>query len=792
MLFVRPRLSGRLAMDGSAQWANVPAELQARRQWVVWRNVVRDGAAAKVPFRPDGGGKARSNDPSTWGTFAAAVALARREPERYAGIGFVFTADDPYVGVDLDNCLSDGRVAEWAKPWMEMFRGAYVETSPSGRGMKLWVRGRLSGPGGSRKIGQDAHTAIEVYGFGRYFATTGDVLSRPHGEIPDRQPAVDALYAWVRAERFERASGGASKAAPRRSRIADRSGAWSAERRAISYLERVDGAVSGQGGHDVTYRAACALVLGFGLSVEVAFRLLRDSYNPRCSPPWSEVELKHKVEDADEEEGDRGYLLDAERGDGSVATIEASPSTAALEGVRGLDARLALLSRTDLGNSIRLVERFRGDLRFCGAWGRWLVWDGRRYAVDESGAAMRLAKEAARCILAEAATIDDPDERKAHTAWAMASQSRARIESMLALAASEPDVPIGVEEMNQDGWLLNCPNGTVDLRTGELHPHRRADLITQICPVDFDPDAECPLWESTLGLFFSGDEKLVAYWQRICGYALVGEVRDHVLIVAYGEGSNGKSTILGTLLNVLGKDYAMKAPPSLLMAKSHDPHPVDKADLFARRLVVAIETGEGRRLDETAVKELTGGDAIRARRMRENFWEYEPTHTIVMATNHKPVIRGADNGIWRRMRLVPFLVSLDGSAADTSIPSKLKEEAAGILAWCVRGCLAWQEVGLSEPDVVAQATAEYRAEQDVLGEFLDERAVLNDSVRTRCIDVYSGYQTWAESRGEHPMSLRAFGEGMRRRGIETKTSNGKWYLGVGLRPSDDASQGWGG
>lgn len=779
-MYVKPKIRGLDVLPGG-MWPNAPEELKALPQWVAWGRVERDGESTKAPLRADGGGFARTNDPSTWSTFAEADACARRDPERYEGPGFVFTADDPFVGIDLDGCLEDGRVAEWAKPWLEKFAGCYAEASPSGRGVKLWARGKLPGPGGMRRVGDDAHTAIEVYDRGRFFAVTGDVLRRPSGEIPDRQGAIDELYEWVKARRSERAEVEAvGPIAPRPTSP----GRWSAEARASAYLLKIDPAVSGEGGHNRTLRAACAIGPGFDLDPGTAYQLLAAEFNPRCVPPWPEHLLRRKVDEAYRLERRRGWLLNEDRGAGGMVAT-AAPSRVEIAEGEDVDARLAAVARTDLGNAIRMATRFRGDVRFCKAWGEWLVWDGTRYAPDQTGAAMRLAKETARRILAEAATIVDSDERKAHTAWAMASQSRAKLEAMLALAASEPGVPVGVDEMNRDGWLLNVANGTIDLRTGELLPHDRADLITQLCPVEFDPEAECPLWDSTLNVFFAGDAKLAAYWQRICGYALVGEVRDHVLVVAYGEGSNGKSTILGTLLHVLGRDYASKAPPNLLMAKAHDPHPVDRANLFGRRLVVAIETGDGRRLDEQAVKELTGGDSINARRMRENPWEFDPSHTIVMATNHKPVVRGSDNGIWRRMRLVPFLVKLDGDAADTSVPSKLKAEAAGILAWCVRGCLAWQQIGLSEPDAVKEATAEYRAEQDVLGAFLDDRAVLGPSMRTRCGEVYGAYQSWAEGAGERPMSLRAFGDAMRRRGVETRTSNGKWYVGVGLRQSDD-------
>ena len=254
--------------------------------------------------------------------------------------------------------------------------------------------------------------------------------------------------------------------------------------------------------------------------------------------------------------------------------------------------------------------------------------------------------------------------------------------------------------------------------------------------------------------------------------------------VAFGAGSNGKSTILGALLDIFGPDYAMKCPPDLLMAKKSDSHPTDRTDLFGKRLVIAIETEAGRRLNETMVKELTGGDSIRARRMREDFWEFKPTHKLIMATNHKPVIKGRDNGIWRRIRLIPFSVVVPTRHANLKVPELLRKEAPGILAWCVRGCLDWQVNGLVEPHEVVQATAEYRAEQDVLGKFMEEVVVRISSARVRATALYSTYVEWSKAANEHPMSQTLFGTTLAEMGIETRRSNGLWYLGIGLRDTE--------
>ena len=382
------------------------------------------------------------------------------------------------------------------------------------------------------------------------------------------------------------------------------------------------------------------------------------------------------------------------------------------------------------------------------------------------------------------------DERKKHLAFMLASESRKAINAMMALAACEDDVPILSDDMNKDPWLFNCQNGTIDLRTGMLRGHRKEDLITQLCPIDFDPNAECPLWDSTLELFFAADRALIEYWRKICGYCLIGVIRDHIMPVAYGKGENGKSTILGTLMDVFGCDYAMKCPPDMLMAKKTDTHPTDRADLFGKRLVVAIETEAGRRLNETMVKELTGGDRIRARRMHENFWEFSPTHTLLMATNHKPGIRGNDHGIWRRLKLIPFAVTVKGKRAIKDMPEKLRAEYPGILAWCVRGCLKWQTDGLEDPSKVQEATEEYREEQDRIGAFLAEHMVEGPNYRVKARELYTRYKTWCEQSGEFFLSEVMFSAEMEEREFKKVTSNGKWYLGIALEQIAAHIQDW--
>jgi putative DNA primase/helicase len=430
---------------------------------------------------------------------------------------------------------------------------------------------------------------------------------------------------------------------------------------------------------------------------------------------------------------------------------------------------------TDLGNAERLIDRKGDDLRYIFPWKKWLVWDGTRWGQDDCGLVYAWTEEMVRAIgQSEAALATTPAEYAALTTWAEKSESRGRIESALALARSM--VALRPDRLDQQPWLLNTTTGTVDLRTAELREHSRDDLLTKWTGVPYDPAAPCPRFETFVSEIMGGDEQLIAFLRRALGYAITGSVREHVLFFLWGDGSNGKSTLINAIRAALG-DYAIQAVSDLLLAKRHESHPTERADLFGRRFVATIEVEDGRELAEALTKQLTGGDNIRARRMFEDFWEFPPTHKLFLVANHKPTIKGDDQGIWRRILLVPFTQEFvdpddDGTipkgkhAKDRTLDDALKAEAPGILRWLVEGALAWQESGLRPPPAVIAATEEYRKEMDSVRAYVNEVPIRNAAAKVPAGTLFSDYAAWCERNGLKAVTITKLGTWLKKAGYQ--------------------------
>jgi putative DNA primase/helicase len=428
-------------------------------------------------------------------------------------------------------------------------------------------------------------------------------------------------------------------------------------------------------------------------------------------------------------------------------------------------------NRTDLGNAERLKDHAGADLRFVWVWDSWMVWDGRRWKRDGGGEIMRRARDTVRALAAMAEALDDEKQRAGLVKHALKTESAGRLQAMVKLGACL----LGEESSAFDRcpWLLNCGNGTVDLRTGELGPHRRADLLTKLASVDFDPRAACPRWEAFLLQVMDGSAELVLFLQRAVGYSLTGATVEQVLFLLYGTGANGKSTFTETLRALLG-DYATQAEFTTFLARTSDSVRNDIARLAGARFVSASEAEGGRPLAEAVVKQMTGGDIVTARFLFKEFFEFRPDFKVWLAANHKPSVRGTDHGIWRRIRLVPFAVTIPPEQRDKRLPEQLRAELPGILAWAVRGCLAWQREGLGVPPEVLAATESYREEMDVLAGFLGEHCISQAGAFVETKELYAAYVTWAEGAGEKKLSKKWLAMRLAERGF----TSGRGLRGV--------------
>jgi putative DNA primase/helicase len=442
--------------------------------------------------------------------------------------------------------------------------------------------------------------------------------------------------------------------------------------------------------------------------------------------------------------------------------------------------------QTDLSNARRFVAMHGQFVRFCAPQGVWYVWNGRQWREDDTGEVYRLAKQVPDAIFKAALAFGDDDTFR----FAVRSASARGIEAMLKLAESEPGIAVVPEQFDAHPWLLNCVNGVLNLRTGELGAHDPALYLSKLCQTAYDPDAANYEFEKCLDKIFDGRQPLIDFLRRLIGYCLTGQTTEQILPILFGGGSNGKSLLLKLFILMLGNDYAMTANRELLIGKKGEVHPTELASLFGKRLVVSIETDDGHQLAEGMVKQLTGGDRIRARRMREDFWEFDATFKVLLCTNHKPEIRGDDHAIWRRIALLPFDVRFWNADAGESGPpelqadkglfERLQTELPGVLAWAVCGCLEWQRDGLRMPDEVRQATKEYRNSEDVLAAFLAEKCLTMPGVKVRTSQLYQVFREWCKETGETDRGQRKFGMAMTAHGFTRLRSTGEWYQDVAL------------
>lgn len=750
----------------------IPSELKALPNWVCYRYFYDDGIDKyrKMPINPRDMEPAKSNDPTTWTDYDTAV----RAAEECDGIGFMFS-NSPYFGVDIDGVRDeierykageDTIIAEFVDTLQ-----SYTELSRSGNGIHIICRGKLP-PSGRRKGN------VEMYENGRFFVMTGNIAAE-YADISDCTEAIKVLHEKYIGGGTSPSSSPAlppAELALTDSELLDRA---KNAKNGAKFARLYAGDISGYTSQSEADMALCNhLAYWTGCDAERMDRMFRGSglfrekwLREQSGTTYGALTIQKAI-------------LDCR----NVYTPGASGESYALRIGAESDADAAPAKRytfDDMGNAERIFDAYGGFIRYSYTDKRWLYYDTRKWCMDTTGEIERAAEQAIKALdadepmYARAAEEDDDEGKKLYKAYlAHKKYSRSNRGKKAMLDELRHKIPISPMQTDIDGMLLNTPTGIFDLRDGVLRPHDPEAYITKIAHVEYDPTAACPTWERFLGEIFGSDTDLINYVQRAVGYSMTASTVEQCVFFLHGSGSNGKSTFLSIIREMMG-DYTVNIQPETIMVKnSPGGANSDIARLKSARLVTTVEPNEGARLNEGLLKQLSGEDPVTARRLYGDEFEFIPQFKLWMATNHRPLIRGTDDGIWRRIKMIPFTVQIPDEKKDKHLAGKLRRELPGIFNWAIDGCQKYQEGGLQEPRSVRGSTMEYRKDMDAIQQFIDE--CCEQSGECPAVSLYSAYSDWAKRNHQYEMNNNVFGRKMSERYVKQKTRNGAVYIGIKL------------
>ncbi len=768
----------------------VPAELKARPQWILWNPVERDGRTIKVPLSAIHPGKADTTNPTHWADYKTASAESQTRSGK-GGLGFVFSMSDGFTGIDLDDCLDPetGAIQPWAKGIIDTL-DSYAEVSPSGTGVKLWVKAKLpDGKGHRTKLGTGE---IEVYDRARYFAVTGQHLAGTPITIEDRQSQVDGILSTL----FLPRSDSDGSAAPSRGKplVVPKPEPPDAETELLNVaddealVKKAMRAANGEkfkglweGNHDSGSQSEADLALcdilaywtdGDMRRVDRLFRqsaLMRDKWNEkRGAQTYGEITV-----------GKACAEHQRKRADASATDV----------GLPSLARWMAPRFDNDHGNAERFKEIYGRDVRFCYPLHSWFIWDGRRWAMDSGGQAYRLAKQSVVEALRQAIVASNSSAEK----FSKLSLDDRRITALLRMAQS--DLAVDPNTMDANPLLLNFEDGTVDLEAGLLRGHQREDYITKLAHCPYDVTAEAPTFMRVIERATSGSKPMLDYLQQVFGYALTGSTVEKAFFICYGPSGTGKTTILNAIRSAFS-EYSTQVQIETLMARAGDLNnnmQSDLADLRGARFAQTSETEQGQRLKEGLIKRLTqGAGKIKAARKYQDHVVFSETHKLFLDANHRPEVRDG-LGIWERLHCIAFTNVVPSAEQDTGVHTKLEDERAGIAAWVVQGARAWLQAGrLVKPLEVLRANEDYRASQDEMGDWVEDWCIIAADASVKCSDLLESYNQHTTSGGNSGRGLdaRKFKERIMGRpgGIAyVRRSGVRLYTGIGLKSEFNAA-----
>jgi putative DNA primase/helicase len=732
------------------------SDLKLQARWVCYD-------ANKAPINARTGHYAKSTDPKTWTTYAVARAAADRLG--LPGVGVVFNGDG-IVGIDLDDALTPD-VDEHGTPIMKRHGYAehlmglspsYTEVSPSGTGLHIIGTAKIP-----RSIKEPLEgIGVEVYDTKRYFTWTEDIVGDCY-ELNDIQDAVNQIFDDL--DHVPEPEPDIEPDHTHDTSTPQNLDKWIAKviaNRLDTAVRKVKDAPDGFR-HETRIRAA-RLIGGYMESAEKAgVHVLTDTEAINAlldaQPPAKEAHAKERLALVSGLKYGRAKPCDLPMPKEPIAPLRKTPPTVPTETTESVETveDEETYHLTDLGNGRRLVRACGDKLCYVAEWKQWLVWDGRRWAKGDDAGVVRLAHRVALDIYIEIADEPDSDRRKDITKWAVASESAMRIDAMI--KSARPYLTKAPNIFDTHAHLLNVANGTINLQTMKMAEHDPAQFLTKIVDVEYDEHASMsPRWAKFLRTIFDNDNELEGYVQRAVGYTLTGHTDEHCLFFCYGDGANGKSTFMKAL-EIISGEFSTTASIEALLEKRNDGDNATPtvAGLVGMRLATAQEMPDGKRFDESLIKSITGGDTISARVLYGSIFKFVPTHTLWLTGNHKPRITGTDAGIWRRIRIVPFIANIpeDQRRDSREIAKEFHEDASAILQWAVLGAYLWYKSGLGSCEAVDRATTEYRGEEDIVARFIQTMCVIGESKRVAKTVLYAAWKEWAEDEGERGAAFKS-------------------------------------